>query len=211
MAERVIHSNQDPQEQRVMPESRLIRIGNGIDLQRTHNLYSKGAEFEDQCFRYLGQNAPDGTLVLGPSIVDSIPQLGHRVKCDAITLDVSDENTWRLQSLHEFKVGNKGKEQTGRKIEGFTRLVKLCRNKPYLLRKMLICAFGGEIFMPQNVLVPQENDKITFEFIFAIEKEANQNRSASASLSMLWLPYEQPNAANGYLTPRYVSTMIPAK
>lgn len=188
MVENAVHIGQDMQEGIIKPESRLIKVGNGIDLIRTHNLYSRGRNYEDQCFEHLAQNAPDGTLVIGPRLVDSIPQLKHKIKCDAITFDVS-QDIWTLRIFHEFKVGNKGKTQTGRKIDGFERLIKQFRDKPYLLRDMIVDISCNEIPIPESILIP-EDCKITLEFIFAVEENANQEKTASANLNMVWLPYE---------------------
>lgn len=150
-------------ERRAPSCQKLVAYGRGLDKPRTY--WHDGANFEDKCFKHIGQSTLPPHLVLGPNVVNDV--LGSRTtaslaKPDAIEFRVYSTASWIITQLHEIKGGkNLNKKE---KLKGFSELLQVFREFPMLLPTALGNTIGNQLTTPSTIIIPPDN-AITVSFM----------------------------------------------
>ncbi len=150
-----------------VPVSDFYIWGNGIDVRhRFAPPYAKPFDYEDACFARIATDRENQEYqrFIGPHLLDIALEAAFygRVRPDAMKFDVLDSSLWRLTGLFEFK-STMTEAQATRKIQGFSTLLSLMRERGDALPRKLKQALPAHEEFPEKIMIPDNREiKVTF-------------------------------------------------
>lgn len=152
----------------LLRQDQVVFNQNGVDLRREAGVLkakSENQDYEIKCFsNIVGQSA--NNVIFGPLIVDYLlgrSKTSSLSRPDAIGFDTSEDQTWKITELFEFK--SKKFNSFNRKLSGFSRLLSSFREDPRHLQTLVTESCREILSPPQEIITPLD-EEITVMFVF---------------------------------------------